>query len=392
MGPDRSPSRCSKPSVDWKALGHEKFYDPKRPPPNAGESIGEVWGRQDPTAALAWVSTLPSGRRDVTSKICQAWARRDPAAALDWASKSGDPSLLKEIQGAAISALAAKDLPAALARLESLPAGDEHDAALAAAVEGVSKSDPGTATRLLNQLPAGTARDEAAFKFCQKWSATDPRAALDWLCQNASLPKSPDRLDELDGLMRKWLENSPEAAVTWTRSLPAGDRRDALLGSAVSALAASDLSTAQSLFEELSPEARDRAAGPLAEHLAMQDLDQARQWAALLPSGPAQAAALQQITNYSAGVDPVETAQWLNTLPAGPARDRAIIPFTREIQKNDPEGAVTWALSVADPQDRQNRLDELVQIWKDSDPKSARTWISSCPDLTPAVKRHLLTQ
>ena len=120
------------------------------------------------------------------------------------------------------------------------------------------------------------------------------------------------------------------------------------------------------------------AAKALAEQYMLDDFDQARAWAAALPPGAGQVAALESIATLGARTDPKETAQWLTTLPPGPGRDRATAPFIREIQQRDPEGAMLWASSISDSQEsRMDRLEWLAQCWGLQNRSAQRAWINS---------------
>ena len=357
-----------------------------------GETIGEVWGRKDPRAALAWVSGLTTARREITGKIVKGWAGRDPSGALDWVLRSDDKSLRSEVMKTAIAGLAGKDFPAVIAQIQTLPPGEERNRAFAAAAQGRAKSDPQAAASLLDQIPSGAAREDAATKVCQAWAASDPRAALNWLFAKAPPAKGSANLERIDGMVNQWLERAPQEVVAWARSMPAGENRHAALSSVVASLARSDLKLAGSLFAELPPESQGKAAKALAEQYMIDDFDQARAWAEALPPGAGQTAALERIASLGARTDAKETAERLSTLPPSPGRDQAIVPFASEIQQRDPEGAMVWALSISDPLERMDRLERLVGRWNFREKKAARAWINSAAGLSAAEKTHLLAQ
>ncbi len=387
------PAAVAAACGEWNLVSLHLF-DSTQPLPRSMESIGEIWGRKDPKAALAWAAGLPptSASRDMLKKISESWAKRDPAAALAWISHSEDKSLHPEVINTAIGTLAAKDLSAAMAQIEALPADERSDATLAAALKNGAKTSPETAARLFQQLPEGTPRNEAALSICKALAATDPRNALDWLVHQAPQTISSGQGSQVSTVLQNWLAKSPGEAVAWTRGLPPGKTRDIVLNSTVSLLVNSDLKLAQSVFEELSPQAQGEAAAAFAQHYATQDIDEARAWAAALPGGRGQSMAFQALADVGAETDPQEAAKWINTLPQGDSRDRAIIPFTRKIMWDDPDGAMDWALSISDPMDRQDQLDEIAERWNQFNPRAAQSWINSCPQLTPEQRRHLLTK
>ena len=64
------PQAAIAATIEWKLID-KTFYDTGQPLPYGGESIGEIWGRKDPRAALAWVSGLSTARREIIGKIAK---------------------------------------------------------------------------------------------------------------------------------------------------------------------------------------------------------------------------------------------------------------------------------------------------------------------------------
>ena len=176
---------------------------------------------------------------------------------MDWVRQSGDESLRSEVMKTAMSALAAKDLSGAMAQARALPAGEERESRhRGLPCKAVRNRIRKATARLLDELPSGAARDDAAVKVCQAWAASDPHAALDWLFTKAPPAKGSENSKRIDGIVNQWLASAPQEAVEWARSMPAGENRNAALGSVVAGLARSDLKLAGSLFAELPPESQ----------------------------------------------------------------------------------------------------------------------------------------
>ncbi len=380
------PASAATAAIECK-IGDRKLFDHGQPLPYGGDTVGEIWARHDPPAALAWVSEHATARNEVIGNICRAWAKREPAAALAWVLQSDEKTIRMDVIKTAVSGLAEKDLPAALSQARALPAGEQRDAALAAAVQGAAKANPQAAAQLLGEIPAGTGRDNAAMQICQSWAATDPRAALNWLFQSAPPPAGSMSGDAFGGIIKKWLTKDAGQVAAWAQSLPAGESRDAALDSVVAVMAPVNLPLAQLLFEKLPPQVQGRAAAALAEQYVSIDFDGARDWAAGLPPGPGQAVAMAKVAEVGFGIDPQETAQWINTLAHGPGRDGAIMAVSGSMRYEDPDGAVSWALSISDPLDRVDSLEKVSY-----QNLTARALINSATQLTAEEKAHLLSQ
>ncbi|RYD30254.1 MAG: hypothetical protein EOP86_20300 [Verrucomicrobiaceae bacterium] len=86
--------------------------------------LGSLW--EDTMAASAWVSSLPGGmgRDNAVRSLVHRIRDEDPADAIEWARTLGNPSMRYEALTSTLLGWAVKDLPAAQAAVETLPAGD----------------------------------------------------------------------------------------------------------------------------------------------------------------------------------------------------------------------------------------------------------------------------
>lgn len=187
--------------------------------------IAAEWARQDPAAAMAWASSLTTGKGDAMNSVISEMAKTDPRKAAGMISQM-DP----DDQAAAYRSVAAQygalDFVEAQTWIRSLPA-DEQAAALASAIQGLSKSDPAAAARQISLMPEGDARDRATGEIVGDLARMNPQAAADFLKLQES---DRARRDGMRELIPIWTSQNPAAAGIYIDSLPQGRERDSAIG------------------------------------------------------------------------------------------------------------------------------------------------------------------
>lgn len=136
-----------------------------------------------------------------------------------------------------------------------------------------------------------------------------------------------------------------------------------------------DYAALRQAFPELkssNPDVRQVLASRIAENLAGQDVNAARQWVATLPPAD-QAKANTAIAKQWIANDPVAASEWLGTWPAGKAKASAVTSLIDKIQKDDPERALTWATNCLQGNDRYNALASIMRSLVTKDPNAAAT-------------------
>lgn len=188
------------------------------------------WSQNQPTEAIAWIKGLENAehRSDLAGDLLdygtlksddflatvrllgsaeqreqrlghyvETWARRDPDAALTWLERQSGPDFTlaaERAQRAVIGHLATTDPATAVARWQTLPAGEDRNA-------------------LLGSIATG-------------WSRTDPAAAARWLAtQMAMVPPSPSDLQTIGTIARNYTAADPEGFIRWASSLPEEKQR-----------------------------------------------------------------------------------------------------------------------------------------------------------------------
>ena len=187
--------------------------------------IAAEWARQDPAAAMAWASSLTTGKGEAMNSVITEMAKTDPRKAAGMISQM-DPN----DQAAAYRSVAAQygalDFAEAQTWIRSLPADDQGEA-LAAAIGGLSNTDPTAAAKQLALMPEGDARDRATNDVIGDLARVDPQAAAVFLNSQESDRAQRDGMRELIPI---WTSQNPAAASKYIESLPQGRVRDSAIG------------------------------------------------------------------------------------------------------------------------------------------------------------------
>lgn len=182
---------------------------------SAVTTVLQKWVEHDPAAAAAFLKTLPRGQGFGLGMAYQ-WAKQDPGAALAWISSNSDPSERGRMMSDVVRAAAKNDLPATAAFVARMPDDAMRDKAQAAVAAAWSEKDPAAAVAWSAQLPPGTARYSALINSVPAWAAKDAAAAATWAkaAPEGSLPA------QIYGSIMDSLRSDRTAAYAWLNELP----------------------------------------------------------------------------------------------------------------------------------------------------------------------------
>ena len=212
---------------------------------------------KDPAAALAFLgrSSSPELREEFQARLLHDWAERAPeqarAAVLEM---EGDPS--PRLLAIVHETWADHDLAAAVASLDSLPAGDAAEqAAISIAGEAI-RTDPGQALKLLAPLPPSPERDSLLIRAATEWTGPSEADAIAWARRidepalrmsvfagiatalGETRPEAaaglaletigPGKLldDTVVAIIQRWAQSDPQAAAMWIEGFPTGSLRN----------------------------------------------------------------------------------------------------------------------------------------------------------------------
>src|SRR5581483_5215031 len=132
-------------------------------------TIGEVWAKADPAAALAFAATQHGSLANKLSQtVLKSWADRNLSGAADWLAGSDAPTLAK-FSPTLVEAWAQQDAPAALAWCEANLTGTSLSDSIKALAAGAAQKDVASAAALVSSMSPSSARSQAAMAVADKW-------------------------------------------------------------------------------------------------------------------------------------------------------------------------------------------------------------------------------
>ena len=172
-----------------------------KPPQEQSQAVGFAFAQlahNDPAVAIRRLDDYPAGavRDSAMDQLTSAWAQDDPTAAKAWVT--------------------------------SLP-GAEQPRAMGSLVQGMAGTDPKGAADMLGRLMATAPKDEgsrlssAAFNLVGNWGRDDPEAASAW---TATLADGNTKEGVIGQLAYSWAREDFDAAGKWLDTLPDGKARD----------------------------------------------------------------------------------------------------------------------------------------------------------------------
>jgi hypothetical protein len=288
-------------------------------------TLFQVWASQDPSAAAAAVSNLPSGINLKMSQIdiANGWAEQDPAAALAWA--------------------------------KTLPDSQTQSGAIMSVLNVMAQVDPASAAANATNLdlPAGALRTDLFNTIATNWAYDDPSALLNWANQN------------LQG-------STYNKAVT----------------TAIQQLSASDPQSAWNYAQQLSGSVAGQAQAVVLSTWASQQPAQAAAALQNLPPGSNLDTATANVAKSWLSQDPNAATQWIDTLPAGSQRDAAVTQVISTVSENDPSSAYNLAVSLSNPTKRDQQVVQVMVEWANANPAAAAPAVQNAmnlPGLSPAA-------
>ena len=193
-------------------------------------SILEVWGRNDPTAAIAWATTAlanePSrSRSSQLTAIYRGYAASNPEAAFQQALSIDEDNRVKNrLLGEVLEAqIENGGLEAAKLAIDLITDSDLQESLRRDLVDEWAEFDPAAAAAWLDTLDSDDpAIARASASIIQEWTRYDLAASAEWL--NSLKPSA-----ELDRAVISYTfsaaEEDPETAMTWAESIESDNRR-----------------------------------------------------------------------------------------------------------------------------------------------------------------------
>jgi hypothetical protein len=186
----------------------------------ASSIIASEWARQDPAAAMAWASSLTTGKGQAMTAVVSEVAKTDPRKAAEMIGRldAGD-------QGNAYRSVAAQygalDFSEAQGWIRTLPA-DQQESALASAIGGLSNKNPALAAAQVSVMEPGEAKDRLVSEVAGDLARQDIKASTDFVkaqSEDAQRRAMRDLMPAITGI-------NPAAALSFVNSYQPGPVRD----------------------------------------------------------------------------------------------------------------------------------------------------------------------
>jgi hypothetical protein len=155
---------------------------------------------------------------------------------------------------------------------------------------------------------------------------------------------------------------NPQAAFTFSNSLPDGDAKNQTLNNVLVSMAQSNFTTAW--IDATALPVTDNPIGimtNLVGSLANMNPAQAAGMLSQFPTGTAQDNATSTVAATWIRQDPQAFTVWLNAQPPGDVRDTAIAQLASSSQATkDPAGVMAWVNTVSNPQTKASLIRQLT--------------------------------
>lgn len=323
------------------------------------------WAEVDPTAAMAFSSTMGMAGGFVRPTILQSWASVDPVNAAKYFAANPREFAMMDMMGGGrgpmggqgassiiASEWARQDPAAALAWADSLTTGKA--AAMSAVVGEVAKTDPRKAAEMLGKMdPADRAGAYASV--AAQYGALDFGEAQTWIRTLPADEQAAALASAIGGLSN----NDPAAAAKQVASMEAGDAKDRLISDVVEDLARKDPQAAADFLKE-------------------QDSEQA------------QRDAMRQLMPAMIGKNPIAALAFVNSYQPGPVRDSAVQSYVWSNNTGAPAELIEVATTITDEADRNRTVGVAAMRWMREDPVAAKAYVEASTALSDEAKKNIV--
>ena len=365
---------------------------------------------KDPQAALQHLDEIPaeSERQATREMIFLALAERDPAAAL-----RGSPPQVSERELRNMNVPLTKwiqtDAPGAAAWLKELPDDVRRRTLIQTALPVLARLKPEVGLEVLASLPVSEDRRRALGSFAAAWAGTNSAAAFAWAERQpatdrdqalhavlpyyiASQPAAaaqfleqevtrPLARDHACLMAQKLAEKDVEAALTWSKKLPAGQARDNALRCAINARAratpAEAIGLAQTLLDGY---ARRSTSQEIVSFWMQKDFAEAAAWVTARSTNAALTDVVVSVARQSLERDGVAAQKWVLALPVSEGRSAAARVVSDGLLNKDPNAAIDFIQHLTPEEQSLTLTDSLLDRWVKHDLDKAAQWAEALPE------------
>jgi hypothetical protein len=178
------------------------------------ESLLKAWAEHDPAAAAKFYLTL--GKHISGDNLISTWAKKDGASALDWVLANARADNRNALITAVLEGAAKENPQRAIGLLNKLPDGAARDHAAESFTRMWAQKDAAAALDWATQLPPGIGRNKSLNGGLYGWLEKDPSAAAAWA---KTQPAGSLPVEALKNIMQV-INTDFTKAYTWLNELP----------------------------------------------------------------------------------------------------------------------------------------------------------------------------
>lgn len=322
------------------------------------------WAEVDPTAAMAFSSTMGMAGGFVRPTILQSWASVDPANAAKYYTANPREFAMMDMMGGGRG-----------------PMGGQGASSIIATEW--ARQDPAGAMAWANTLATG--KNEAMSAVVGEVAKTDPRKAAEML----NVMDPDQRADAYRSVAAQYGALDFAEAQTWIRTLPADDQESAM-ASAIGGLSDKDpVSAAKQVASMKDGDAKDRLVGDVVRDLARVDVSAAEDFLKEQTSENAQRGAMRDLMPSLTAKNPVAALALVNSYGPGDVRDSAAQAYVWSNNKGAPAELIQVAETITDQGDRERTIGVAAMRWMREDPAAAKTYVEASTVLSDEAKQRI---
>jgi hypothetical protein len=321
----------------------------------------------------------------VTFEVVDAWGEEDPNAALEWVLAHPAPDGSGESRvDSLMGALTRQDVAAAIARWDTASA-EQQGKWLPTLTREWAIQDPAAASRWAEQQWQRGYGIVALVRGAESWIRTDAAGAAAFLKEVLPTVRQPSDRQEL---VQLWVTAEPSAALGALNEVVPAQGRDAVLSRLLPIAVAADPASAVAAVSGIrDPVLRAKTIADIGVQWSSRDPENALNWAASLPPGSEQTAAMRSVYQVWSGNQfnsAKASLERLNSIQ----RDQALVGIIHERMNTSVAQAADLGLMVSDSLTRAELLDSVFQRWGRSNPAQANSWVEQS-NLPESLRDHL---
>ncbi len=297
--------------------------------------------------------------------------------------------LKAEVRAALLRSWCRRDLAGAVRWFDRLRDVDAlHDQARDAVASALAARNPAAMVSWMKVVLPVESQRQLFSPFFRDWATTDPASAalaLRQLLGSKISSETPDQdtshwNDLVAQVAAQWATTDVNSAVYWVQSLPTGPAKaQAMVQVSYRWTQENPQAAAAYAAQQNDPSLLKAVAGKWAES----DPKTAANWALTLPGDGPRDAALSTLGTTWAQNDPVAAASFAASLPPGSTQSQVVGAVISTWASTQPNETAQWVDGFPEGATREHAVDQLINVWASNSPEDAAQWLKNLPD-TPS--------